>query len=264
MEDTWDLDQMKKSILDTFPSSSSSGGGSGLPTDPKLFRIREKLARKLTKVFHSDRNLRLNCSAGTLKDYKVLVVQEVGRKEEADISSQDVLINLQQWIPSEKKLSSIKEYILKSDMKLVELQKMISEEIAAVSAVGGGDAESTSSLSATSSSSSSSSILPPECIGFEKPLPYQLSDPSQLSSLKFNVDWVTSECTLANSQVIRVRDGDTLVWVDQRANHVEQYNEYRESDDIVHGGRRGEREKHKELKIYSPQEQAAMAATAQQ
>lgn len=276
MDEAWSLDQVKAAILTAFPSS-------GLP-DPSLIRIREKLASKLTKVFHSDKSLKSNAAAGTLKDFKILVAQAVDRPEDAAISSKHFLLQVVQWIPQQKILAPAREMVLHMDLKLEELQQIIANKYneehaseieaqkdAPVAAVDGAEvAAAAASASASSSSSSSSAApsspslpLPPSSIGFEKPLPYQLLDPAALSSLKFNVDWITDTSTLSNSQVIRVRDGDTLVWVDQRANRVEQYNAWRESDDIVHGEKRGEREKQRELKIYTPQEQLEMEAAIQ-
>lgn len=275
MEDAWSLDQVKSAILTAFPTS-------GLPSDPALIRIREKLASKLTKVFHSDKSLKANAAAGTLKDFKVLVAQAVERPEDANISSKHFLLQVVQWIPQQKILAPAREMVLHMDLKLEELQARLAhtyneehasefEALKQENSVSGDGAEVAAAAAAAASSSSSSSSaaccpsgpLSPSSIGFEKPLPYQLLDPVAMSALKFNVDWLTDTSTLSNSSVIRVRDGDTLVWVDQRANRVDQYNAWRESDDIVHGEKRGEREKQRELKIYSPDEQLAMEAAIQ-
>jgi hypothetical protein len=126
-------------------------------------------------------------------------------------------------------------------------------------------AAAAASAAASIASPSTAVFIPPDCIGLEKPLPYHLLDPAtHLSCLKFNVDWVSSAATLSNSEVIRARDGDVLVWTDVRAQGVALYNEYRESDDIVHHTARGERERQHALRIYSPQEQHDMELAIKQ
>jgi len=265
VQSEWDLAQVKAAIVTAFP-------GVEPPLDPACFRVREKVANKLTRCFRVDKSLRENCGgAAALRDYKVLVVQRVSSPEEAALTSAEVVLSLAQWDPARAQLGAPREVVLPADMPLRELQAWISAREAGerAEARGAKAAEAAAAASASSvgdadADSADDGPIPPESIGFEKPLPYQLTDPAQLSALKFNVDWVTAESTLSNSQVVRVRDGDLLVWVDRRAHSVAQYNEYRESDDVVHSEKVGERERHRELRIYSPQEQAEMAAAIAQ
>jgi len=285
LEADWSLEQTKDAIWRATPAEFRA-----LLQGPQHFRVREKIAAKLTRVLRADvPTLRANVSAGTLKDYKQLAVQRVSEGDPVSVLSSELLLSVARWHPRLKRLDAAEEIVLQADARFQELQERLSGKAAkedglsaedierqkqqtnnphsAAAAASTEDNAATAAVGASSSSSSSSAsdssaavYIPSECVGFEKPLPYQLLDPSaHLSSLKFNVDWVSSSSTLSSSvDVIRVRDGDVLVWTDVRAQGVALYNEYREQDDIVHNTARGEREKQHALKIYSPQEQAEM------
>lgn len=302
---------------------------SAVPSQHERFRIREKLAAKLTRVFRGDTTLKGNSTPGTLKDWKILVVEEIddfgtptndngdvasatttsndaqltgadvpsssavdtaasgvaassdvrqSKSGGEDLTSSDVLLYLARWHPTHRRLDEPKEVIVRQEMKLMDLIQWISRqaekegrtkkedapapaEAKVVSSEAASGSAATSAGDAPSSAEVDSFLIPSDAIGVEKPLPYQLANPSHsLGSLKFNTDWVTPGTTLANGQVFKVRDGDLLVWCDQRENAVEQYRQFRDEDDLVgHDGRLGERGAQRELKIWSPQEQEEAA-----
>jgi hypothetical protein len=248
LRDTASLDELKSTLLLSFPGCAASA---------RRMRVREKLSSKLTGVFRSGNTLRANCAPGSLKDFKVLVVEAL-ETERGDLEKHQLLLYTARWHPLSRKLDPHVEMVLDADTRLQELQKMLSES------TGAGVEAAPSTDSSLPDSSSSTPAIPAEFIGLEKPLPYQLSDLFALASLKFNMDWVVPSSTLSNGHVFRVRDGDLLVWCDQRENAVEQYRQHSEADDLVHAGQRGERAQPKELKIYSPAEQLEMQEALRQ
>jgi len=237
-------------------------------------RLREKIGNRLTKVFRYESNvndeaasasastkysLKANSSTGTWHDGKIIVVEPLPMSASASTtgskidlttikSPKHILLYIQRWDSRLKKLSpSIHELNVKADCSINELRQHIS---------------TLSELDATEHDEKPSHTparIPACYIGLEKPLPYHLSSPSSLASLKFNIDWITPSSTLSSaSSILRVRDGDSILYTDVRCNDVEQYAPFREEDDIIIKGVEAgsaAQERGGELKIFTPAEQ---------
>eukprot|EP00455_Lapot_gusevi_P008301 TRINITY_DN13606_c0_g1_i2.p1 TRINITY_DN13606_c0_g1~~TRINITY_DN13606_c0_g1_i2.p1 ORF type:complete len:372 (-),score=184.15 TRINITY_DN13606_c0_g1_i2:67-1119(-) len=172
LDETWDLARVKTELatLEQAP-----------PSD--LIRIRERLERRLTKVYLDTQTLKQNALG--LKDFKEIVLQRT--KVAESITADHLLLPVRQWFPVEYKLGPVEEMAFLKSTTIGELK-------------------------ATFASIYS---IPVEDVRVCKPFAYQLKDLDNMPKL----DWFgvkTTDASTLGGAPWRTRSGDYILFKDNR------------------------------------------------